>query len=161
MRSNSTSHQCARKSPATAAECREKQTLGEQLTNQALTPCANGKTHGELLLPPGATSQEQIRNVGAGEQQNQPDEHHEELQRCAKFSPKSGGTRRTRAQIQPLIHHMTAFFSGKRGAARGFEVALEVDIQGSVSLTRERCPASSGPSLEATCADSRCPAATG
>ena len=51
----------------------EYQALGEQLTDQSETPRSQSTPHGKLLAARGGASQQQVGEIRAGDQQNEPD----------------------------------------------------------------------------------------
>ena len=60
--------------PEGAADEREQHAFGQQLAHQPHPRGADRETHGNLLLPRRGTRQQQVGDVGADEQQDQPDD---------------------------------------------------------------------------------------
>src|SRR5689334_2998473 len=59
---------------AAACDQRQRQTLDEQLLNQTATAGAQSQPHGNLPASGGGPSQQQARDIGAGNQQNERNE---------------------------------------------------------------------------------------
>ena len=59
--------------PQAAAESGEDEALGEQLAQQASAAGSDGRAHRELPAPRRAASQHHVRDVGAGDGQDEPD----------------------------------------------------------------------------------------
>ena len=72
---------------APAHHC-EHHAFGQQLPNQSHGPCANRRTHGDFSLACGRPGQEQISNVGAGNQQDEPYHDRQYAQRFGKTAPQ-------------------------------------------------------------------------
>ena len=64
-----------------AADGCEQQTFCKKLANQARAACAEGLTDGELAGAGGGTGEQEIGDVGAGDQKNDTGEGHKHLQR--------------------------------------------------------------------------------
>src|SRR5262245_44291237 len=69
--------------PRGGAREREQNTFGQQLPDQSGPACAPRQPHPHLVAPGGATRQEQVRDVGAGNQQYDANNGHENEQRLA------------------------------------------------------------------------------
>src|SRR5213596_50769 len=67
---------------------RQKSAFRQQLTNQTHAPSPDGQAHGDLLLPRRRARQQQIGNVGAGNQQNQSNHSHQDEQGLGKLLPQ-------------------------------------------------------------------------
>ena len=78
------------------AEKREKKTFREQLADQPRTRSADGKAHGKLPLASGAAGEKQVRQIGAGDQQDQRYQCHQEFQRFSEIAVNRGGAARAR-----------------------------------------------------------------
>ena len=61
----------------------EHEALGEQLANDAGATSAHGGADGELALAAGGTDQEQVGDIGAGDEQNEADGSEQNQQRGA------------------------------------------------------------------------------
>ena len=66
-----------------AAEEAEQQALDQHLARQAAAAGADGGADGELLGPPLGPDQQQVGDVGAGDQQDDPDRRHHHPQALA------------------------------------------------------------------------------
>src|SRR5205814_901946 len=60
-----------------ASEHGQQQVLGEQLPDEPPSPCSDGKPQRDFLLSRRASRQQQVGDVGAGDQQHQPDQPHQ------------------------------------------------------------------------------------
>ena len=72
-----------------APEQRQEQALREQLPHQAATAGAEGEADRDLPLPARGAGQEQVADVGAGDQQHQADDRHQDRQRPRVPFPQS------------------------------------------------------------------------
>ena len=99
-------HAPARQEDAAQAACqRHESALGEQLPDEPRAAGAERRAHRDLALPAGRAGQQQIRDVGAGDQQHEPDgarkdrqrppdvPHHELLERDHAADPLRVGFR--------------------------------------------------------------------
>ena len=69
-----------------AAEGRQQNTLGEQLPHQPLPAGAQSRPDGDLLLAPRRAREQQVRHIGAGDQQHQRHRPHQHEQGAAHVS---------------------------------------------------------------------------
>ena len=76
---------------AQRAACeREHQAFGEQLADEACTLRAQGLPYGELARPRSGARQQQVGDVGAGDQQHQADDGHQDLQWFGELAAQVG-----------------------------------------------------------------------
>ncbi len=72
LRSRRTPHAASSQSQCAAGQCQD-QTFGEQLADDARTPRTERAANGDLLLARSGARQQQIRQIRAGDQQQQSD----------------------------------------------------------------------------------------
>ncbi len=65
------------KADARAGEC-EHETLNQQLTDELLASGAHGEADGDFFLPAGGARQQDVADIGAGHQQHQANDNHED-----------------------------------------------------------------------------------
>ena len=84
------------------ADRREQHALDEQLAHDAAARRADRQPHGDLALAGGRASQQQIREVGAGDQQHQSGGREQHDQRLAELIAhiRHAGARRQRRQFR-------------------------------------------------------------
>src|SRR5262249_54990123 len=68
----------------------ENQALGEELPDDACASCSERLANGELASARGGAGQKEIGDVGAGNEQDQRDDGHEDLQRLRELTPQRG-----------------------------------------------------------------------
>ena len=102
------------------AAYRKQQALGHQLPDDPRPAGADGHAHGELPLPRGGARQQQIGDVGASDQQNQPHDGHQGEQRGAILRPhlgeSSGGRFQKKRIPQILVLHIGGEVARQGGA---------------------------------------------
>ena len=69
--------------PEYAAAHRKQQTLGEQLSNHSRTACTEGQSNGDLPPAAGPARKQQVRDVGAGDEEHEADRGQQHQQRRA------------------------------------------------------------------------------
>ena len=75
--------QNANRIPSSAAGEREQQAFGQQLTDDAAAACAEGASHQHFLLASERARQQQVRDVGARDQQDEADGADQDRDRLA------------------------------------------------------------------------------
>ena len=95
------------RTPAAAAGDSEAQALGEQLADQPGAAGAEGQPYGDLALPRRRPRQQQVAEIGAGDQQHQRRGAEQDEQRIGEVAERRRARRR-RLRHQPLIEHVPA-----------------------------------------------------
>src|SRR5438874_2060604 len=88
-----------------ASEERQHQALGEQLEDQTHASRAHGQAHGDFALPLRGARQQQIRDVGAGDEQHQTDNQHHQSAGLRKHTVQ---LRRNRSFVDGHQHFAAA-----------------------------------------------------
>ena len=68
-----------------SADAAQQHALGENLADDAAAPCAQGHAHGDVGAPRGGARQQQVGDVGAGDEQHDGGENHQHLQTLARL----------------------------------------------------------------------------
>ena len=92
--------QTASSTPSEAAERGEQHAFGQQLPNDPEAPGADAEPHRHLAPPGRGSREQQVRRVGARQQQDQPDEQHQEQEGLRVVPAKIVQAARTIHQMQ-------------------------------------------------------------
>ena len=79
---------------------RQQRALGQQLHDQPAAPGAERQADGDLLLPRRRARQQQVRDVGARDQQHQADDRHQQAAGLDDVVAEAGVDRRLRQRHQ-------------------------------------------------------------
>ena len=113
--------QCAIQRPASAPARGEQQNLDQQLAGEAPAGRAQRQTHAELVLARGSSGQEQIGDVGAGDQEHQRDHGHRHEHRLTVGGPhqrRANGGWRHLEWLGEVLSRKTAGVCGFRVDSR-------------------------------------------
>ena len=105
--------------PGDGADAREDQALGQQLPQHAKTPGAERGTKGNLALARFGPRQQQVGDVGAGDEQQEADRTEEQPDRAAHRADDFIGQRQ-RHRVELHLHRVEAFGRHRAGDAMQF-----------------------------------------
>src|SRR6266481_5938354 len=86
-----------------ASESRERKTLDQELTDDAGARGAHGQTNGDFLNAAGAANEQEIGQVGAGNQQDNAGRGHQDPKRSGELATGVGTALGTRQNINPTF----------------------------------------------------------
>ncbi len=115
-----------------AADQGEDQALRKKLPDDAGAPCSERLTNGELARTRGGAGEQKIGDVGAGDEQDQRNDGHEDLQRLRELAPQRreavghGGERDVRSSQYVEI----SLAEVRIGKAAGDLLQKQVDVGG-------------------------------
>jgi hypothetical protein len=85
------------------------------------------QAHADFLPPGGGARQQQVGEVGTGDQQHQPHHRHQHQQRLGGFLTQAGRAFAAGMDLDPLVQDFTPPFGGEVRPGQGFQVLLEDD----------------------------------
>ena len=91
-----------------AAGNREHEAFGQELPNQLAAASAERQPHRDLALPHDAARDQQVRDVGAGDQQHEPDHAHQDDERRREFVAEARVADRRAFDAQLTLHELLA-----------------------------------------------------
>ncbi len=103
---------------------RQQQALGQQLANQAATPPADGHPDCDLALPRRTAGEQQVRHVGARDQQHHANDRHQNDQRQLVFPADIGDSVGSRLRIEGLAQVPVPVLRPQLAATFVFETAF-------------------------------------
>ena len=89
---------CATSSPSAPPAADRSAELGQELTHERATRRAQGRAHRDLLVPAGILHQQQVGDVGAGDQQHEDDRARQEIDCSADITVEKAPERGHHAQ---------------------------------------------------------------
>ena len=89
---NGIASQVPEQQPARAADRRQQQALGQQLAQDTRPPRSQRQPHAHLPLPLRAARQQQVGNVGAGQQQHKTGHRHQHIQAVSRTCSRRSST---------------------------------------------------------------------
>ena len=102
--------------------------------NSRPRPAPSAHAHRKFPLAAGSPRQLQVRHVGASEQQDKPDQHHQRHQRLFIFAAQHRKTVTRIARHNFLVQQIVLFVGIGKRSGFGVQHLLESNIDGSLSL---------------------------
>ena len=126
----------ANRMPSDRADTRQQQAFGEQLANQAATSAADRHADRDLALPRRAARKQQVRHVGASDQQHHAHDRHQNDQRLAVFPAEIGDSVGRGLRIEGLLQVLVPVLRPQLAAIFSFQSPLLESRL--INLRRER-----------------------
>ena len=136
--SRARSIQTARARPATPPASDERKAFDQQLGHDARAAGAQRETDGDLFLAGGGAGDQQIRDVGAGDQEHQADNGSEDQQRAGELAAQAGIAFGGGEELDPHGQECSGAFPERLGEILllhfHFEDLMEERLQTSLGL---------------------------